>query len=71
MNLLKPSPSSLDLGSDDVDDWLATAPPRNVVSPDRPYAFLVEPEDVRRRPSGGRGHGVPDEPRVSLPLPDV
>lgn len=33
------------------DDWiLAQRPPRNAVSPDRPYAFLVEPEAA---PGGG------------------
>ena len=33
------------------DDWiLAHRPPRNAVSPDRPYAFLVEPEAA---PGGG------------------
>lgn len=31
------------------DDWiLAQRPPRNAVSPDRPYAFLVEPEAAPR-----------------------
>ena len=53
------------------DDWiLARRPARNVVSADRPYAFLVEPEAAPRRRGGGC-HDFSDESRVSVPLPDV
>jgi radical SAM enzyme (TIGR01210 family) len=47
MNLLNRvlSPSGMDLGKGGISEWiLARRPPRNVVSPDRPYAHLMEQE---------------------------
>lgn len=40
-----PSLSDLDLGRSGINDWIVSRrPPRNAVSPHRPYAYLVESE---------------------------